>query len=123
MSGWRGLRRAPPRRSAVSPAPGLRAGRGTLLPADHVRGGATMSWITFWRRGRGRRGDGQAGGPRPRIRLGVEPLEDRAVPASFTAATVPELIGAITAANQSPEADTITLAPGKTFTLTAVNST
>jgi hypothetical protein len=60
--------------------------------------------------------------PRPRARLTVEPLEDRAVPASFAAATVPELIGAITAANQSPEADTITLAPGKTFTLTAVNN-
>jgi predicted outer membrane repeat protein len=53
-----------------------------------------------------------------RARLMVEPLEDRAVPASFTAATVPELIAGITAANQSPEADTITLSPGKTFTLT-----
>jgi hypothetical protein len=47
----------------------------------------------------------------------VESLEGRAVPASFTAATVPELIGAIDAANQSAEADAITLAPGKTFTL------
>lgn len=60
--------------------------------------------------------------PQHRARLVVEPLEDRAVPASFTAATVPELIGAITAANQSPEADTITLVPGKTFTLTASNN-
>lgn len=60
---------------------------------------------------------------RPRVRLAVEPLEDRAVPASFTAATVPDLIGAITAANQSAEADTITLAPGKTFTLKQVNNT
>ena len=51
--------------------------------------------------------------PRSRVRLMVEPLEDRAVPASLTAATVPELMGAITAANQSPEADTITLAAGR----------
>jgi large repetitive protein len=56
--------------------------------------------------------------PRRRARLMVEPLEDRAVPATFTAATVADLIAGITAANQSPEADTITLAPGKTFTLT-----
>lgn len=61
--------------------------------------------------------------PRPRARLMVEPLEVRTVPASFTAATVPELIAGITAANQSPEADTITLAPGKTFTLSEVNNT
>src|SRR5688572_2086584 len=61
--------------------------------------------------------------PRPRVRLMVEPLEDRAVPASFTAATVGDLIADITAANQSPEADTIALAPGKTFKLTAVNNT
>src|SRR5262245_42716631 len=60
--------------------------------------------------------------PQRRARPTVEALEDRAVPASYTAATVPELIGAIDAANQSPEADTITLAPGKTFTLTEANS-
>src|SRR5262245_36637261 len=60
--------------------------------------------------------------PRRRARLMVEPLEDRTVPASFTAASVPDLIGAITGANQSAEADTITLAPGKTFSLTAVNN-
>jgi hypothetical protein len=47
----------------------------------------------------------------------VECLEAREVPAAYTAATVPELIGAITAANRSAEADTISLAPGTTFTL------
>src|SRR5262245_32081503 len=52
-----------------------------------------------------------------RARLMVEPLDDRAVPASFPAATVADLIADINAANLSPEADTITLAPHKTFTL------
>lgn len=60
--------------------------------------------------------------PQRRARLMVEALEDRAVPASFTAATVAELIGAIDSANLSAEADTITLAPDKTFTLKEVNT-
>jgi hypothetical protein len=59
----------------------------------------------------------------PRVRLAVEPLEDRTVPSSFTAANVAQLIAAINAANATPEADTITLAAGKTFTLTEVNNT
>jgi len=59
---------------------------------------------------------------RPRARLKVETLEDRLVPASFTAASVADLIADINTANQTPEADTITLAPGKTFTLTAENN-
>jgi hypothetical protein len=58
-----------------------------------------------------------------RTRLTVRRLEDRSVPADFTAATVGELNAAITAANQTPEADTITLAAGSTFTLTAVHNT
>ena len=57
-----------------------------------------------------------------RVRLAMERLETREVPASYTASTVPDLITAITAANQTAEADTITLAPGKTFTLTAANN-
>src|SRR5262245_13220190 len=61
--------------------------------------------------------------PRRRARLMVEPLEDRTVPATFTASTVADLIADINAANQSTEADTITLAPGSTFTMTAVNNT
>jgi hypothetical protein len=52
-----------------------------------------------------------------RVRLSLECLEGREVPAVYTAANVPELIGAITAANQSAEADTIALAAGATFTL------
>lgn len=59
----------------------------------------------------------------PRARLSIEPLEDRAVPATFAAATAAELIAALDAANQTPEADQVTLAPGTTFTLTAVNNT
>ncbi len=50
--------------------------------------------------------------------LAVEQLEDRAVPASYTASTVPELIAAIEQANATSVEDTITLAPSQTFTLT-----
>jgi hypothetical protein len=56
--------------------------------------------------------------PAKRPRLTVETLEDRAVHASFTAATVADLIADMHAANQTPEADTITLVPGATYTLT-----
>lgn len=55
---------------------------------------------------------------RPRLEL----LERREVPASFTAATVPELIAAIDAANLTPEADTLTLAAGTTFALARHNN-
>ncbi len=58
-----------------------------------------------------------------RFRPCVERLEDRAAPANYSAATVPELIAAIDAANMTPESDTITLVSGKTFTLTEVNNT
>jgi len=63
-------------------------------------------------------------GPRKpvRSRLEVEVLENRRVPANFTAATVPELIAAIDAANLTPEADTLSLAAGTTFTLTRFNN-
>jgi hypothetical protein len=40
------------------------------------------------------------------------------VPANFTAADVAELIAYVDASNASPEADTIALAPGTTYTLT-----
>src|SRR5262249_52902267 len=54
--------------------------------------------------------------------LRLEQLEDRSVPANFSAANVSELIADINAANLTPEADTITLVAGATFTLTAVNN-
>jgi hypothetical protein len=47
----------------------------------------------------------------------VERLEGRAVPASYTVANAADLITAISAANATAEADTITLAARKTFTL------
>ena len=59
---------------------------------------------------------------RSRVRLALEQLEDRTVPASFTAGNVTELIAAINAANLNAEADTITLAANKTFTLTVANN-
>lgn len=80
-----------------------------------------FTWLgigrTTWQRGRAR------SKPRPACRLHVERLEDRTVPSSYSAATVPELIAAIDAANLTPEADTITLAAGAIFTLTEVNNT
>src|SRR5262245_41940116 len=59
---------------------------------------------------------------RRRVRFALEGLEDRAVPADFTASTVPELIADINAANALGGQNTITLAPGARFTLTAVNN-
>src|SRR5262245_56544112 len=57
-------------------------------------------------------------------RYTIERLESRTLFASYTAATSAELIADINAANLSPEADTITLAAGTTFSLTgADNST
>src|SRR5262249_2212407 len=61
--------------------------------------------------------------PRCRARLAVERLEDRTVPANFTAATVPELIADINAANALGGPNTITLVPGAAFTLTAADNT
>jgi hypothetical protein len=58
-----------------------------------------------------------------RTRLSVEALEDRAVPASWTAATVSELIQYMKEANDAPGPDDITLVAGATYTLTAVNNT
>ena len=53
----------------------------------------------------------------------VEPLEGRTLFATYPAATVPELISAMNAANASAEADTITLAAGATFSLTSYRDT
>lgn len=60
--------------------------------------------------------------PAHRNRLHVERLEDRVVLASYSAATVPELIEAINTANTTPEADTIVLAPGTIYELVAPNN-
>ena len=61
--------------------------------------------------------------PRPTCRLRVERFEDRMVPTNYSAATGPELIAAMNAANQTAEADTIALVAGTTYTLTEVNNT
>jgi hypothetical protein len=52
----------------------------------------------------------------------VEPLETRRLLAAFTASSVPELIADINAANAAGGSNTITLTPGTTFTLNAVNN-
>jgi hypothetical protein len=83
----------------------------------------TMGLRALWQRWFNRPAPARRPRPVRRTRLGVECLEGREVPAAFTAASVSDLIADIAAANRSAEADTITLAPGKTFTLTAVNNT
>jgi hypothetical protein len=55
-------------------------------------------------------------------RLTVEALEDRLVPTSFTAASVPDLIADINAANAAGGSNTIVLASGARFTLTAADN-
>lgn len=52
----------------------------------------------------------------------VDQLECRRLFASFTASSVAELIADMNAANATPGQNTITLAPGTTFTLGAVNN-
>src|SRR5688572_17769145 len=54
------------------------------------------------------------------VRLRLERLEERRVLANFTSVDAADLIADIDAANQTPEADTITLVGGTTYTLTAV---
>jgi hypothetical protein len=53
----------------------------------------------------------------------MEQLEDRTVPSSFSAASVSDLIADINAANLAGGANSITLAPGALFTLTAADNT
>jgi hypothetical protein len=61
---------------------------------------------------------------RRRPRLSLERLEERALPSNYTAATVPELIADIHAANQAGGSNTITLTAATTapYVLTAVDN-
>jgi hypothetical protein len=61
---------------------------------------------------------------RPTVRLNLEPLEDRMLPSSYTAATVSDLIADINAANKAGGTNTITLTAPTTspYVLTAVNN-
>jgi hypothetical protein len=70
---------------------------------------------------RGREGPGRAAAGRRAP--GLERLEDRTVPSSFTAASVSDLIAAIHAANAAGGPNTINLVAGTTFNLTAVDNT
>jgi hypothetical protein len=79
-------------------------------------------WLNeLWKRWLGRTTKARCA--RPPVQLLLEQLEDRTVPANFTAASVSELIADMNMANFTAEGDTITLVAGKTFTLTAVNNT
>jgi parallel beta-helix repeat protein len=70
----------------------------------------------------GRRPRPQAA-PRRSVRLSLERLEDRHLPSSYTAATVSDLIADINAANLAGGSNTIALAAGTTFSLTAADNT
>src|SRR6516162_5042287 len=60
---------------------------------------------------------------RPRgPRLSLERLEDRMLPANYTAAGVADLVADINAANAAGGTNTITLVAGTTFTLSAVDN-
>jgi hypothetical protein len=62
--------------------------------------------------------------PKPRRTwLLLEQLEDRTVPANFTASTVSQLIADINAANAAGGSNTIVLAANTAFDLTTVNNT
>jgi hypothetical protein len=56
------------------------------------------------------------------VRLTLEQLEDRTVPANFTAASVSDLIADINAANAAGGANTIALVSGTTYNLTAADN-
>src|SRR5262249_44804301 len=110
---------APPGRSVC--APGAMAVSFYRRPARERRG--TM-WFPVWSAlGRLCSERGTARRNRASPRLTVERLEDRPGPAAYPAADVPQLIQAIRDANATADADTITLAPGTTFSLTAVDNT
>src|SRR5438445_1178651 len=57
-----------------------------------------------------------------RLRLVLEHLEDRTLPASYTAASVSDLIHDIRAANHDKAPSTVTLVAGTDFLLGAVNN-
>jgi hypothetical protein len=76
-------------------------------------------WLAFAIRGERPPASRRRGGVPP----GLERLEDRTVLSSYTASSVSELIADINASNKAGGSNTITLAPGKTFTLTAVDNT
>jgi hypothetical protein len=76
---------------------------------------------TLDRNGRARRP--QLPAARRGARLALECLEDRTLPSNYTAATVPDLIADINAANAAGGPNTITLAAGAAFVLSAVDNT
>src|SRR2546421_6329040 len=77
-----------------------------------------MSLNRRWRFLTGRPRAAQPRGPR----LVLERLEDRHLPSSYAAASVSDLIADINAANQAGGSNTIALAAGTTFALTAANN-
>src|SRR5262249_55979594 len=93
-------------------------GTQTGIPPTHDR--RRTMWLptlsALWRR----RSEHAAACRKGSTRLTVERLEDRAVPATFTAANASELIRHINEANLTPESDTIALVARASFWLTDV---
>ena len=86
-----------------------------------------MRWHHWFRNGLTQPRKGRMSRPRPpgrgRLRPRLEQCEDRALLASYTAASVSDLINDINAANAAGGANMITLATQTTFTLTQANNT
>jgi hypothetical protein len=104
---------AKPRRSVCAPAAmAFSFYRGPSLERRSIMW--FSSWLRRW-----------TPNPRPpaRFRPRLESLEDRALPSTFTAAGVNDLIAAIRTANRVGGTNTIVLAPNTTFDLTKVDNT
>ena len=86
-----------------------------------------MRWHQWFRNDLGQSRPRRVSRPRPpgrgRVRPRLEQCEERALLASYTAASVSDLINDINAANAAGGANTITLATQTTFTLTQANNT
>jgi hypothetical protein len=78
--------------------------------------------LALWRASPSRARHSQATAVRHRPCPGLERLEDRTLPSTYTAASVADLIADVNAANAAGGSNTITLVAGTTFTLTAVNN-
>src|SRR6516164_8671425 len=86
-----------------------------------------MRWHHWFRNGLTKPRPCRVSRPRPpgrgRLRPRLEQCEDRALLASYTAASASDLINDINTANAAGGANTITLATQTTFTLTQANNT
>jgi predicted outer membrane repeat protein len=118
-----------PHRPDQRPALGLRAWRdGIFILSQTGSGKETTMWLPsilgFGRSASGRSRHPQAPATSRRsLRLDLEQLEDRTLPSNYVAASVPDLIADINAANAVGGSNTITLAKKTSFVLSQANNT